>query len=177
MNLEERTTLVRNLKPLESRRLIRRTPPKAERGRSLELTEEGKKNSETAVSLFGNRHSRSLSDRWEESAPNCCCNCWRKSSPCKGRGAFLTHYRCRIHGLFYLGGIINMDLSVHTLSLQSYHGLGKQLPLFAHSVSTCGRTQFGANQSPDFLLMISLLSHFPVFTGRLPAYARENSKQ
>ena len=52
----ERTTLVRTLKPLERRRLLR-----------------------------GSRHSRSLSDRWEKSAPNCCCNCWRKSSPCKGR--------------------------------------------------------------------------------------------
>ena len=40
MNLE-RTTLVRNLKPLESRRLIRDTAQSG-RSRSLELTEEGK---------------------------------------------------------------------------------------------------------------------------------------
>ena len=50
MNLE-RTTLVRNLKPLESRRLIRDTAQSG-RSRSLELTEEGKEILETAVSLW-----------------------------------------------------------------------------------------------------------------------------
>ena len=47
----ERTTLVRNLKPLESRRLIRDTAQSG-RSRSLELTEEGKEILETAVSLW-----------------------------------------------------------------------------------------------------------------------------
>ena len=86
MNLE-RTTLVRNLKPLENRRLIRDTAQSG-RSRSLELTEEGKQVGQPLLP-FGNRHSRSLSNRWEKSAPNCCCNCWKKSSPCKGRCASL----------------------------------------------------------------------------------------
>ena len=48
MNLE-RTPLVRNLKPLENRRLIRDT---AQSGRSLELTEEGKQIWTTAAALW-----------------------------------------------------------------------------------------------------------------------------
>ena len=50
MNLE-RTTLVRNLKPLENRRLIRDTAQSG-RSRSLELTEEGKQIWTTAAALW-----------------------------------------------------------------------------------------------------------------------------
>ena len=50
MNLE-RTTLVRNLKPLESRGLIRDTAQRG-RSRSLEVTEEGERILSVAISLW-----------------------------------------------------------------------------------------------------------------------------
>ena len=75
MNLE-RTTLVRNLKPLENRRLIRDTAQSG-RSRSLELTEEGKQIWTTASSFWqqaqqeferqmGTEHSQLLLQLLEE---------------------------------------------------------------------------------------------------------------